>query len=474
MKAKYKLVLGRRKDYPLNIELEIYKGVDCRVFLSTGIVLDNERQWDKERQLILRNSNAAAYNNFLRTLILNIERDELEAEEKHIAFTKDLIRMAAKNNTLFVEINVIDKLKEYQSEKKTLRPATMENLSGRIKKLQKFVDIRKGAKSSPLYFNDLTLSFIEDFDKYLAISQALCSRVQTHDTIKRFLGRAKRDGLIKYNPYDDFEIPHFEFKRKPSLSEEQVVAIENLSDEDLKAIGNQYDVLRDRFLFSCYTGLRNSDSLALKKSDITRDERGLTMQLTTIKTDHQVVIPLHLLFDGKPERIALKYLNINSSDQFLFPCSHKTKANDKLKRIFRLAGIPETYSFHTSRHTCATLLAEKVNDPFVIRDILGHTVIQTSMSYISQSHKTAERKLASIKWDGQTNTDNSITLKCKEIRNLCNENGYSTTQMYIIIGNLIKNPDKFQIIKSWVGTLSDKDCSAKVIDNKLQTLFNTL
>ncbi len=28
MKAKYKLILGRRKNYPLNIELEVYKGAD--------------------------------------------------------------------------------------------------------------------------------------------------------------------------------------------------------------------------------------------------------------------------------------------------------------------------------------------------------------------------------------------------------------------------------------------------------------
>lgn len=59
MKAKYKLLLGRRKNYPLNIELEVYKGADCRVFISTGIVLDNERQWDESRQLILRNSDAS-------------------------------------------------------------------------------------------------------------------------------------------------------------------------------------------------------------------------------------------------------------------------------------------------------------------------------------------------------------------------------------------------------------------------------
>lgn len=127
-----------------------------------------------------------------------------------------------------------------------------------------------------------------------------------------------------------------------------------MTDEELKKLGEQYDVLRDRFLFSCYTGLRDSDSLALRKCDIVRDNWGLTMQLTTIKTYQRVILPLYLLFDKKPERIALKYLSKDSSDEHLFPCTSKASVNYKLKRLFKLAGIPETCSFHCGRHTCAS------------------------------------------------------------------------------------------------------------------------
>ena len=474
MKAKYKLILGRRKNYPLNIELEVYKSADCRVFISTGIVLDNERQWDKERQLILRNSKAPAYNHFLKTLILNIERAELDAEERQIAFTKDLIRMAARDNTLLEEVRVTDKFREFIGEKKTLKPGTVQLENYHIKKLQSFIDIYKGEKNAPLHFNELTLSFIEEFDRHLGKSLKLAVRVHTHCAIKRLIERAKKDGLVKYNPYDDFEIPHYKFKAKPSLTEAQVVALENITDEELKGLGEQYDVLRDRFLFSCYTGLRDSDSLALRKCDIVRDERGLTMQLTTIKTDQRVILPLYLLFDRKPERIALKYFGKDSSDEHLFPCTSKSNVNYKLKRLFKLAGIPETCSFHTSRHTCATLLAEKVNDPFVIRDVLGHTDIQTSMGYISQSHKTAERKLATIKWDGQTDTKRSLTIMSGELRRLCSEKGFSTSQTIAVLGNLAENPDRFEMIKTWADSFSSKDCTVEVIDNKLQSLFNTL
>lgn len=475
MKAKYKLLLGRRKNYPLNIELEVYKGADCRVFISTGITLDNEKQWDDARQLILRNSNAVAYNHYLRNLILNIERAELEAEKRQIAFTKDLIRLAAKNDTIFEEINVMNKLREYIYEKKTWREGTIRVENTYVRRLQSFVDTYKGTKGAKLYFNELTLSFVKDFDKCLCESLKDISRAHIHFSIKKLLYKAQKDGLIKYNPYEDFEIPRLdENKKKPALTQEQVTALENIPDKVLENMGIQYDVLRDRVLFSCYTGLRISDSLALRKCDVTHDGHGLVIDFTAIKTGQRIALPLYLLFDGKPERLAQKYLEHNPVDDLLFPYMGRSGRDYKLKRLFKLASIPETYTFHAARHTCASLLAEKVNDPFVIRDVLGHTAMKTSMKYITQSHKTAERKLATIKWDGQDNRDESITLRKNELSKLCKEHGFSMNQTFVIIGNLMQNPDKFQMIKSWVDTFSALDCTEEAMDNKLQTLFNTL
>lgn len=475
MKAKYKLLLGRRKNYPLNIELEVYKGSDCRVFISTGITLESEKQWDESRQLILRNSNAVAYNHYLKTLVLNIERAELEAEERQIAFTKDLIRLAAKNGTIFEEINVMDKFREYVSEKKTWKEGTIRVENTHIKRLQSFVDMYKDQKGAKLYFREFTLAFLKDFDKCLCESLKDISRANLHFSLKKLSYKAQKDGLIKYNPYEDFEIPHLDGnKKKPALTQEQVTALENIPDKVLEDMGIQYDVLRDRVLFSCYTGLRISDSLALRKCDVCHDDKGLTIQFTTIKTEQRISLPLYLLFDGKPERIAQKYLDYNPVDDLLFPYMGRSGRDYKLKRLFKLAGIPENYTFHATRHTCASLLAEKVNDPFVIRDVLGHVAMKTSMKYIDQSHKTAERKLATIKWEGQDNKENSITLKRNELSKLCKEHGFSMSQTFLIIGNLMQNPDKFQMIKSWVDTFSAKESSEEAIDTKLQTLFNTL
>ena len=99
MKARFKLILGRRKNYPLNIELEVYKGIDCRVFISTGVTLDSAKQWDANRQLIVRHDYAVPYNAMLKNMIQNIERAELEVENRGGVVTKDIIRKASVNTT---------------------------------------------------------------------------------------------------------------------------------------------------------------------------------------------------------------------------------------------------------------------------------------------------------------------------------------------------------------------------------------
>lgn len=474
MKAKYKLILGRRKNYPLNIELEVYKGVDCSVFIPTGIALDSESQWDKSRQLILRHGNAAAYNHFLKTLVLRIERAELDAEERQIAFTKDMIRIAAKSGVIAEEVNLMDKLRELLHQRKTLRAQSIKVEEVCIKRLQQFLDLRSGEKNTILHCDELTLELVKEFDKHLEETLSPITHQHTHFSLKKLLIKAKKEDIVKYSPYEDFEIPRIEEKKRPSLTAEQVQALEDLTDETLQSMGIQYDVLRDRFLFSCYTGLRDSDSIALRKCDVVHDERGLSIQFTTIKTDQRIALPLYLLFGGKPERIAEKYLAQNPADELLFPYMGRSGREYKLKRLFKLVGIPDGCSFHTARHTCATLLAEKVNDPFVIKDVLGHTAIKTSMVYIAHSHKTAERKLATVQWEGKTNNATSISTMIRDLTSLCKEKGFSQSQNYMIMGNLVERPERFGMIKAWVNSFEERDCSETEIDDRLQNLFKTL
>lgn len=71
-----------------------------------------------------------------------------------------------------------------------------------------------------------------------------------------------------------------------------------------------------------------------------------------------------------------------------------TMDGDHFKAILKGAGIKKKYSIHDLRHTAATRLAESTDGNLpVIRDILGHKSIHTSMLYISPDLKARQDAL---------------------------------------------------------------------------------
>lgn len=67
--------------------------------------------------------------------------------------------------------------------------------------------------------------------------------------------------------------------------------------------------------------------------------------------------------------------------------------NKDMKTIFKKVGLPEALTFHSSRHTCATLLGFSGVDIQTIQKILGHTKVTTTQIYSEVDEK---RMLASI------------------------------------------------------------------------------
>lgn len=132
--------------------------------------------------------------------------------------------------------------------------------------------------------------------------------------------------------------------------------------EDLINLTALHVLVRDRFLYSCYTGLRISDNIALRKDVITDGKDGLIVRIHDIKgEEHTLIHPLRLLFDGKPEIVARKWI---------------------------------------SRHTCATMLAEITQNPFLMLQIMGWYDVRIAMNYIHNSEKSTKRQLQVLegKW----------------------------------------------------------------------------
>lgn len=53
------------------------------------------------------------------------------------------------------------------------------------------------------------------------------------------------------------------------------------------------------------------------------------------------------------------------------------------KRLLKKAGLPETFTFHSMRHTFATLLLQKNVNPKIVQEALGHATISQTMDIYS-------------------------------------------------------------------------------------------
>jgi integrase len=162
----------------------------------------------------------------------------------------------------------------------------------------------------------------------------------------------------------------------------------------------QISNVRDMFLFAAYTGMRYSDVIDLAPRDIEETEDGLTVRFKQKKVEYsktiEVVLPLYLLFDGKPQQIAYKFLERKKSS--VFPNIVNQLVNRHLKSIAIMARIDTPISFHVARHTFGTLLADITGNPYLIMQLMGHSDIKTSMIYIHQSEERLRRQLKSVNW----------------------------------------------------------------------------
>ena len=166
--------------------------------------------------------------------------------------------------------------------------------------------------------------------------------------------------------------------------------------ENVKGLPDSIAIVRDRFLYSCYTGLRISDNLALRKDMLTDAADGYVVSLHTIKGyGHDLIHPLGLMFGGKPDAIVRRWINTHD-EPTVFPHTSTTYIYDALKVVKEFAGIDKRMNFHVSRHTCATHLANITLNPFLLMNIMGWSDVKTAMGYIHASPENTKKQLRLI------------------------------------------------------------------------------
>lgn len=153
---------------------------------------------------------------------------------------------------------------------------------------------------------------------------------------------------------------------------------------------NRLKVVRDLFVFSCYTGVAHVDLLQLSKRNLVTGEDGSTWLVTKReKTGSPVRVPLL----KKPKAIIDRYkeLKVCRKSDTLFPVISNQKVNVYLKEVAEACEIEKNLTFHMARHTFATTVTLSNGVPIeTVSKMLGHNKLSTTQIYA----KVIERKIS--------------------------------------------------------------------------------
>lgn len=381
MKFIYRFVYNRKnklnREQAALLQIEVYyRGK--RKYFSTNLYL-RPNQWDEKRKRIKRHPNALELNKRIQEYLAHIEQIELNLWRREKRVSLEMLKKALNNHygqEQFVPFFLSEVLKA------DVKESTRCNHLTTWKKLQEY--------NKNLLFEELDYHFLLDFEEFLYRSGCKTNTVGKHMRhLKRYVNVAINKG---YGNWLDSEM-FMKYRIKSKDIQHQFLMPEELKKlEDLclppKSVKARQ--ILDAFLFCTYTGLRYSDFCNLNRDSFTSREDGLWLILRTIKTDAEVHLPLHLLFNGKAIAILERYFT--DLEQF-FHLPDNSNVNKQLVRLTQMVGIKKKVTFHVARHTNATLLVYYGVNITTVQKLLGHKNVRTTEVYAEILDKTIVRDL---------------------------------------------------------------------------------
>lgn len=370
-KIRYKLVFNRARR--LNKRGEGLIEIECaqqkrRIYFTTRTYV---KPGNFACGAVIGTANAESLNYALYRMMQEIESVELEYIKKGVDVHLSMMKEAVRSN-----ISPAAKLCDFgvqvvaQSERKSLTKLNYRTLLNNIERF------RKGT-----LVTDVDYQFLVGYDRWLRESGiAHNTRVSRLRLLRALLNEARKRDIIHGNPFDRFRIQQM-VSKKGFLTAEQLRRLERLP------LKGTEDKVRDAFLTGCYTGLRFSDITTLRNEHIA--DGWLTKKMA--KTGYIVEIPISELFDGKMTALIDKYGgNIERVSKAL---GTNSSVNKTLRGILDRIRVDPKITFHSSRHTFATLLGQAGVQLTTIQKLLGHQKLQTTQIYSEVDRKAITNDL---------------------------------------------------------------------------------
>ena len=371
------------------VMLRIFLGGEMTNFGTTKIFVKKSLWSNATSRLRGRTAEALSVNAALDAISTTLHGIYRKYENDE-SLSLDLIRTVffGKNREFTSFLPVFDKFLEDIKQRvgKTIGADSLQKYSVLRRHFAEFLMYKYSRKDIGL--NEFTPAVVQDFHLYMSTVAgcAYNTSVKKVKTLKTITIYAQKRGFLLHDPFVNHHF-HMEPVDRGFLTDEEILRVAN------KNLGIQrLELVRDIFIFSCFTGLAYIDVSNLTPDHIvTMDDKQWIMtkrQKTSVETN--------VLLLDIPRAIIAKYSHKTYRDGKLFPVLTNQKTNSYLKEIADLCGIKKKLTFHLARHTFATMSLSKGVPIESVSKMLGHTNIRTTQIYARITNKKIEHDMEQL------------------------------------------------------------------------------
>ncbi|RRQ49823.1 site-specific integrase [Maribacter algicola] len=362
---------------------------------ATGEFIKADNWLSKKQRTTKSNQTNLQTDLQLEIIKSNIKRSFLELQVSQNNFGVEDIFKIYIGETANHEKYTIEYLNEFLNKKQKLigidlQLSTWKKFYYAKSQFGEFIKWKFNKKDIRL--DQLKIQVLKDFEFYLKTV-----RHQKQITINKCVQRLRKpireavnEGFLDKDPFTS---------HKPGKVSKEVIF---LSVDELKSLEAfrikqpRLQLVRDLFVFCCYTGLAYNEMNRLEDKHIVNGFDGNQwIQMKRKKTNKSISVPLL----PKAKDILKKYREVKST---LLPRMSNQKINSYLKEIAEIVGINKAITHHMARKTFASTVLLYNDVPIeIVSELLGHSNIKITQDYygkvvqrrISEEIKQLKRKL---------------------------------------------------------------------------------
>lgn len=258
--------------------------------------------------------------------------------------------------------------------------------------------VKQQYKLKDIALSQLDKAFIEGFEYYLTIDRGLkpSTIAGTLSTLQSIVLQAVRRGYLDLNPFMGYSYD------RPKGEPRSITRAELQALIALEIVWENYRIVRDLFVFSCFTGLAISDVRNLREEQLVTEEGQLWIKGRRQKTKThyrvQVLPPALTMIERYRGRRSGFVFDVPTTDVIL----------NGMHYLRKQLQMDRPLTFHMARHTFASLITLSSGVPLeTVSQMLGHSDLRTTQIYAQVSSERIRQDMQRV----QARIQDTFTLK---------------------------------------------------------------